>query len=84
MNIFTSELGTWSTTARYEQRSIPHGARTARGIAMSMLPTAVAACSSAICEGDGKRERATATPRNSRVSGLPISSGFPMTHVDVA
>lgn len=81
MNISTSELGTWSTTARYEQRLIPHGACTAPGIAMSMLRMGVAVSSSVICKGGGKRARVTVMPRNSRGSGLLISSGFPVMNV---
>ena len=82
MDISTSELGTWLTKARYEQRLIPRGACTAPAIAMSMLRTADAVSSSVICKGDGKRARVTAMPRNSQHSGLPISSGFPVTNVD--
>jgi len=81
MNISKSELGTWSTTVRYEQRSIPHGACTALGIAMSMPRTAVVASWNVICKEGGKRARATVMPRNSRGSGLPISSGFPVMNV---
>ncbi|TWB04439.1 hypothetical protein FBZ96_102914 [Bradyrhizobium stylosanthis] len=80
MNISTSELGTWSTRVRYEQRSIPHGACTALGIAMSMPRMAVAASSNVICKEGGKRARVTVMPRNSQRSGLPTSSGFPMTN----
>lgn len=81
MNISTSELGTWSTTAHYEQRLIPRGACTAPDIAASMLRMAVAVSSSAICKGGGKRARVLVMPKNSQGSGLPISSGFPMTNV---
>src|SRR3954467_6206043 len=53
---------------------------TAPGIATSMPRIVVAACSSAICRGGGKRARAM--PKNSRGSGSPTSIGFPMTNVE--
>ncbi|MEY9121412.1 hypothetical protein ABIA03_006676 [Bradyrhizobium yuanmingense] len=82
MNIFHVGAGTWSTTARYEQRWTPLGACTLPGIAASMQRMAVVACSNVICKGGGKRARVTVMPRNSQHSGLPISSGFPMTNVE--
>src|SRR5437868_5780435 len=45
-----------------------------------MPPTAVAACSSLTCKGEGKSEKAI--PKNSQASDLPTCTGFPRTNVD--